>query len=42
MTLSGWSVEGVQCLITPLLNGANVPIDQYTTVSLKNGRLAVT
>ncbi len=39
MDMTGWSVKGVQCLIKPLRLGAKVPIDKYTTVSLRNNRL---
>ncbi|WP_240308393.1 replication endonuclease [Vibrio cholerae] len=39
MTLTGWSYQGVQCLIAPLLRGAKVPIDRYMAVSWKNNRL---
>ncbi|WP_375752718.1 replication endonuclease [Vibrio sp. HN007] len=40
--ITGWSIEGIQCLISPLMKGAKVPIDRYTTLSLRNGRLSVT
>lgn len=40
--LSGWSIQGIQCLIPPIQNGAKVPIDRYSTVCLRNGRLSVT
>ncbi len=40
--LSGWSIKGVQCLIPPIQKGAKVPIDRYSTVCLRNGRLSVT
>ncbi|WP_242617128.1 replication endonuclease [Vibrio vulnificus] len=39
MTLTGWSYQGVQCLIAPLLRGAKVPIDRYLSVSWRNNRL---
>lgn len=42
MVATGWSLKGVQCLINPLLNGAKIPIDKYTTLSLRNGQLMVT
>ncbi|MFZ3434011.1 replication endonuclease [Vibrio harveyi] len=41
MRLTGWSSQGVQCLISPLMRGAKVQIDRYTTVSFKNNRLIV-
>ncbi|MFB9133499.1 replication endonuclease [Vibrio olivae] len=40
--LTGWSAQGVQCLIEPLRKGAVVPIDKYAKLSLRNGRLIVT
>jgi len=39
MTATGWKQTGVQCLIQPLSRGLKVPIDQYTTLSLRQGRL---
>ncbi|WP_418113819.1 replication endonuclease [Vibrio scophthalmi] len=39
MTITGWSYQGVQCLIAPLLRGAKVPIDRYQSVAWKNNRL---
>ncbi|MGL4379666.1 MAG: replication endonuclease [Vibrio sp.] len=39
MTLTGWSYQGVQCLIAPLLRGGKVPIDRHMAVSWKNNRL---
>ncbi len=42
MAATGWSVKGVQCLIRPLSLGAKIPIDKYTTLSLRNGRLMTT
>ncbi len=39
MDVTGWSVEGVQCLLKPLAQGASIPIDKYTTLSVKNGAL---
>lgn len=42
MDATGWSVKGVQCLIRPLSLGAKIPIDKYTTLSLRNGRLITT
>lgn len=39
MTATGWSLKGVQCLIKPLSLGASIPIDKYTTLSIRNGRL---
>jgi hypothetical protein len=41
MDVTGWSVKGVQCLIPPLLRGAKVAIDKYSTISLANNRLLV-
>ncbi|EGQ7984218.1 replication endonuclease [Vibrio vulnificus] len=41
MDATGWSVKGVQCLIRPLSLGAKIPIDKYTTLTLRNGRLLV-
>ena len=38
---TGWSVEGVQCLISPLMRGAKVQIDKYTSISFRNNRLIV-
>lgn len=40
--VTGWSVEGVQCLISPLVAGAKVPIDRHLTIQLRNNRLTVT
>ncbi|WP_394126953.1 replication endonuclease [Vibrio hepatarius] len=42
MDATGWSVKGIQCLIRPLSLGAKIPIDKYTTLSLRNGRLIST
>ncbi len=42
MEATGWSVKGVQCLIKPLSLGAKIPIDKYTTLSVRNGRLITT
>lgn len=42
MDVTGWSHKGVQCLLRPLSMGAKVPIDKYSVLSLRNGRLAVT
>ncbi|MFV0447638.1 MAG: replication endonuclease [Vibrio sp.] len=42
MDATGWSVKGVQCLIKPLLQGAKIPIDKFTTLSLRNGQLNAT
>ncbi len=42
MEATGWSVKGVQCLIRPLSLGAKIPIDKYTTLSVRNGRLITT
>lgn len=39
--VTGWSIEGVQCLITPLQKGATIPIDQHARLSLRRGRLVV-
>lgn len=39
--LTGWSIKGVTALIKPLKNGASVPIDQYCTLKLNNGRLRI-
>ena len=39
--VTGWSVEGVQCLISPLMRGAKVQIDKYTSISFRNNRLIV-
>lgn len=41
MDLTGWSLRGVQCLIAPLMRGAKIQIDRYTSVSFKNNRLIV-
>ncbi len=41
MDVTGWSVKGIQCLISPLKKGAQVPIDKYTTIALRNNRLMV-
>lgn len=40
--LTGWSIQGVKCLIKPLQSGAKIQIDQHATVSLRNGGLVVT
>ncbi len=37
--ITGWSVDGVQCLIKPLQSGAKVSIDKHSTISLRNNRL---
>lgn len=37
--MTGWSSQGVKCLIRPLQLGAKVPIDKYVSVQLRNGRL---
>lgn len=42
MTATGWSRNGVQCLIQPLKQGAKVPIDQHATFQLVNNTLRVT
>lgn len=42
MDVTGWSVKGIQCLLRPLSQGAKIPIDQHTTLSLRNQRLIVT
>lgn len=42
MTATGWSLKGVQCLIKPLSLGASIPIDKYTTLSIRNNQLRVT
>lgn len=42
MEATGWSVKGVQCLIRPLSLGAKIPIDKFTTLSVRNGRLITT
>ncbi len=39
ITATGWSLDGVQCLIAPLMRGAKVQIDRYTGFQLRNGRL---
>ncbi|UGA55301.1 replication endonuclease [Vibrio sp. VB16] len=41
MTVTGWSVKGVQCLIVPLMRGSRVSIDRYTNISFTNNRLLV-
>jgi len=41
MTVTGWSVKGVQCLIVPLMRGSRVSIDRYTNISFANNRLLV-
>ncbi|MGY5617292.1 replication endonuclease [Vibrio cincinnatiensis] len=40
--VTGWSLEGVQCLINPLSNGVKVPIDKNMSIQLRNGRLNIT
>nr|WP_245688443.1 hypothetical protein [Vibrio sonorensis] len=42
MDVTGWSVKGVQCLLKPLSLGATVPVDKYTSLRLRNGRLMTT
>ncbi|HDY8229007.1 replication endonuclease [Vibrio vulnificus] len=42
MDVTGWSVKGVQCLLRPLSKGAKIPIDKYSTLSIKHGHLRVT
>ncbi|HHJ3168851.1 TPA: replication endonuclease, partial [Vibrio parahaemolyticus] len=37
--LTGWSFEGVRCLLEPLANGATVSIDQYCSIKLQNNTL---
>lgn len=37
--LTGWSFEGVKCLLEPLANGATVSIDQYCSIKLQNNTL---
>nr|WP_321386233.1 replication endonuclease [uncultured Vibrio sp.] len=37
--LTGWSFEGVQCLLKPLANGSTVGIDQYCSIKLQNNTL---
>lgn len=39
---TGWTVKGVQCLLRPLSLGNTVPIDKYTSVKLRKGRLVTT
>ncbi|WED26430.1 replication endonuclease [Vibrio sp. DW001] len=41
MDLTGWNIKRVQCLVKPLTLGIKVTIDDMTTVSIRNGRLAV-
>lgn len=38
-TLTGWSANGVQCLIAPLMAGRKVPIDNDQRILLRNGRI---
>ncbi|EKA6056054.1 replication endonuclease [Vibrio parahaemolyticus] len=40
--VTGWSIQGVQCLIKPLSMGAKVPIDNNMTIQIRNNRLIVT
>ncbi|MFA0401436.1 replication endonuclease [Vibrio splendidus] len=42
MDVTGWSVKGVQCLLKPLSMGAKIPIDKFTTLSIRNRQLRVT
>lgn len=42
MDLTGWSVKRVQCLVKPLTLGIKVTIDDMTSISIRNGRLAMT
>lgn len=37
--LTGWSFEGVKCLLEPLQNGSTVAIDQYCSIKLQNNTL---
>ena len=37
--LTGWSLEGVQCLLPPLNNGSTVAIDQYCSIKLQHNTL---
>ncbi|KXF81212.1 replication endonuclease [Enterovibrio coralii] len=39
ITVTGWSLKGVQCLISPLLRGATVPIDNALSLSWRDGEL---
>ncbi|MGF1762463.1 replication endonuclease [Aliivibrio kagoshimensis] len=39
---TGWSLDGVQCLIKPLLMGGKVPIDKHQTLCIRNNRLIAT
>lgn len=40
--MTGWSSQGVKCLVKPLRLGAKVPIDKYVSVQIRNGRLVTT
>lgn len=40
--VTGWSMEGVQCLISPLSQGASVPIDKDLSIRLRDRRLITT
>ncbi|PMO52559.1 hypothetical protein BCT08_21450 [Vibrio splendidus] len=42
MDVTGWSVKGVQCLLKPLSMGAKIPIDKFTTLSIRDRQLRVT
>ncbi|MCG9790709.1 replication endonuclease [Vibrio mediterranei] len=39
MDATGWSMEGVQCLIKPLSKGATITIDQYCKIRLEHGKV---
>ncbi|WP_240698711.1 replication endonuclease [Vibrio kanaloae] len=40
--LTGWSLDGVKCLLNPLKRGATIPIDQDCTIKMRNNGLIVT